>query len=187
MTTVKKLFLPLFSTALFLSLSPAYAWKNEVSFGYGFGNEVERDYANNAYVLSSKLYKFPKIDKMLIATIDGSISRLHAETETHRDLTTVALALGLRAYFQNPDLHKIRPYLGASSGPAYISSRYFGERDQGTNFDLQTTLESGVEFGFKDGRGIDLNLHLVHYCNAGIAKPNQGFNVPFVISIGYQF
>jgi len=184
---LKNLFLLLSGSAFLLAAQPVYAWQHEVAIGYGWGNEVEKDYKNSAVVLSGKLYKFPKIDNTLIATIDGSISQLHADTDQHKNLTTAAIALGLRAYFVNPDLHQTRPYLGISSGPAYLSSTLFGERDQGTHFDLQTTLEGGVEFGLKNQRSIDVNLHLVHYCNAGLASPNQGFNVPFVLSVGYQF
>lgn len=173
--------------AICLASSSVYAWKHEISIGYGWGNEVEQDYLNTAVVLSGKFYKFPVIDKTLIATIDGSISQLHADTPTYKNLTTAAVALGLRAYFVNPESHKVRPYLGISSGPAYLSNRFFGDRDQGTRLDLQTTLEGGIEFGLKNQRSIDINLHLVHYCNAGLATPNQGFNVPFVLSVGYQF
>jgi hypothetical protein len=175
------------ATLLLTPIYACYAWQHEVSLGYGFGREVEKDYQNTAFVLSGKLYKFPKIDNTLIATIDGSVSQLRADTDVHRHLTTAALALGLRAYFQNPDLHQIRPYLGVSSGPSYLSSRYFGTGDQGAHLDLQSTIESGVEFELKNKRSVDVNLHFVHYCNAGLAYPNLGFNVPFVIAVGYQF
>lgn len=170
-----------------LSTRAIYAWDHEVSLGYGWGKEISEDYQNRAFVLSGKFYKFPKIDNTLIATIDGSVSRLHADTDQHQNLTTGAVALGLRAYFADPDVHQVRPYLGVSSGPAYISDQWFGNREQGANFDIQTTLEGGVEFQLKHNRSIDVNLHMVHYCNAGLASPNQGFDVPYVLSIGYQF
>lgn len=185
--SLKKLSLLLLTPLLFATTSSAYAWKHAISIGYGWGNEVEKDYRNQAIVLSGKLYKFPKIDDMLIATIDGSASWLHADTPSNRNIFTTSVGLGLRAYFLNPETHNTRPYLGISSGPAYLSSRRFGEQDQGGHFDLQSTLESGMEFGLKNKRSIDVNLHLVHYCNAGLAHPNQGFNVPFVLSVGYQF
>jgi hypothetical protein len=184
---LKKLSLLLPAATLLLTASNTYAWNHEISVGYGWGNEVEKDYKNNAYVLSGKFYKFPKIDNTLIATIDGTIAKLHADTPENQNVTTASVGLGLRAYFLNPDSHQTRPYLGISSGPAYLSSAKFGEQDQGGHWALQSTLEGGIEFGLKNQRSIDLNLHLVHYCNAGLANPNRGFNVPFVLSVGYQF
>lgn len=187
MTSYRKLLL-FFSVAIFFLITTnTYAWDHEISAGYGWGKEINEDYQTTAFVLSGKFYKFPKIDNTLFATIDGSISQLHADTSDYSNLTTAALALALRAYFINPELHKIRPYLEISSGPAYLSENQLGKRQQGANFDLQSTLGGGIEFGLKNKRSVDINLHLVHYCNAGLFKPNQGFNVPYVVSIGYQF
>jgi len=182
----KYLFLPFYAITLFLTTHSIYAWNHEIAIGYGWGKELEKDYNNTAVVLSGKFYQF-KIDNTLIATIDGSVSQLHANTDYNKNSTTASVGLGLRAYFVNPELHQYRPYLGISSGPAYLSNTRLGEQDQGGHFDLQSTLEGGIEFGLKKQRSIDLNLHLVHYCNAGLRSPNRAFNVPFVVSLGYQF
>ena len=167
--------------------SSVYAWQHEVSAGYGFGQEPTENYNNNAFVLSGKFYKFPKIDDDLIATIEGSVSNLHADTAQHNNASMADVALGLRAYFFNPDLHEVSPYLGISAGPAYLFDRFLGNQEQGAHIAIQATLEGGVEFKLKHDQGIDLNLHFLHYSNAGMFNPNQGFNVPYVLSIGYQF
>ena len=187
MMKFKKVLLTLLAVLAVFSYHSVYAWEHEVSAGYGWGEEFDEDYHNSVFIFGGKFYKFPKIDDTLIATIDGSIAQLHADTDEYKNIITAAVSLALRAYFADPDVHKIRPYLTASFGPAYISDKQFGERQQGSNFLLQSILGGGIEFGLKNQRSIDVNLYLLHYSNAGLASPNEGFDVPFVLSIGYQF
>jgi hypothetical protein len=159
------------------------AWEHEVSLGFGGGQEIDQDYTNTIFVLNAKIYKFPKIDQTLIATIDASFSSLHSNTSEHNSLFAAAVTPTLRAYFINPQHYSYIPYLEVASGPAYLSKHQLGENQQGTLFVFQSTLGGGIEF--VKIHGLDLNLHFAHYCNAGLKSPNQGFDFPFVVSLGY--
>lgn len=171
----------------FLSLNRAEAWTHEISVGFGWGQEIGANYENNAMVLNGTFYKFNKIDNTLFATLDGTLAQLMSATPTHNTVVTAAISLGFRAYFQNPDFHKIRPYLGISFGPAYLSQTQLGTQRQGAHYDFQSTLGGGIEFAASQTQNLDVSLHLIHYCNAGLARPNEGFDIPFLLSIGYQF
>lgn len=164
----------------------AFAFQHEIAIGYGDGQEVEENYRNHGIVLNAKLYVFPKIDDTLYASIDGTLANIHAETKEYNQLTTIAIALAMRAYFVNPLCYRLRPYLQASFGPSYLSSKQLGERSQGAHFAFQTTLEFGTEIG-NEKHSVDLNIRMIHYCNAGIFHPNEGINLTPVFSIGYQF
>lgn len=182
---MKKIVLFLFCFFCLVS-GTASAWQHEIAIGYGQGGELEEDYQNYGAVLTGKLYKFCPIDQTLIATIDGTVAHWRNNSGSHEHLTTVAIAPALRAYFMNPNCHRIRPYLDASIGPTYLSDKQFGDRVQGSHFALQTTLEVGTEIGSQK-RSIDLNFHLAHYCNAGLFRPNQGINILYIFTVGYQF
>ncbi len=184
-TKYLKIIILLFSTWVLFCYTNAQAWTHEVAIGYGNSNEPEQDYNNSIYVLSGKFLKF-RVDKTLIATLDGTIGQWHAGTDEHSNLTNIALAPALRAYFANPDRHMVRPYIGVSIGPTYLSEEQLGTRLQNTHLALQSTLETGTEIGSQQ-HSIDLNVHLEHICNAGLAVPNQGFNVLYIFSVGYQF
>ena len=145
----------------------------------------EENYNQSGICTTGKLYKFCPIDEKLILTRDGSVSQWHANTSHDQNLTTVAVAPSFRAYFLDPTVNRVRPYLGASFGPSYLSNKTFGERTQGANFAFQSTIEAGTEIG--DKHRLDINLHLVHYCNAGLFHPNQGITMLYVLSLGYQF
>lgn len=168
---------------LFIHCQGSLAWRHELSVGYGGGQEIDENYSNTLFVANAKIYKFPDIDQTLIATIDASVSWLHADTPEHNSLWSASLAPALRGYFINPHYHMIKPYLEISSGPAYISKHKLGDQTQGGLYVLQSTLGGGIEF--VKIHGLDLNLHFAHYCNAGLYTPNQGFDFPFIVSLGY--
>ncbi len=161
--------------------NPTLAWEQEVALGYGTGQEIGTDYNNHGFALNAKFYKM-QVDPKLIATIDGTLAHWRADTTCHDELSTAAVSISLRGYFANPVKYQIRPYLGTSIGPAYLSSKQFGTREQGSHLALQITLESGIEID-----RFDVNLHLAHYCNGGVFDPNQAINIPFILSFGYLF
>lgn len=171
-----------------LTFSHAQAWNHGILLGFGKSRDIERTdkYYDYGFLLNAKLYKFKKIDKTLIFTIDGFLGHLRTTTKDYNNLYTAAISGAFRAYFATPEQHKVRPYMNISFGPAYISSKQYGEEKQGTHFVFQTTMGGGVEFT-KNEKGLDLSLQLAHYCNAGLAKPNEGYDVFYIFSIGYLF
>lgn len=179
------LMMVVFCSAMF---KVAYAWDHEVSLGYNRSKELNYDYYNYGFFLNAKLYKFKKLDKTLIFTIDGSVADWHATTETNSSLNTWGLAGAFRAYFISPENRKFNPYLSAAFGPVYLSKTHFGERNLGSHFSFQTVLGFGTEFfPSNSGHGFNASLQLIHYCNAGLSTINQGVNMVYVFSLGYLF
>lgn len=164
----------------------AWAWKHSISLGYGFSHEVGYDYYNKGLFLNAKLYKFPQLDRTLFVTIDGSLAYWHATTRHDNRVYTAALSGAARAYFVPPKQQRFKPYLLFTFGPAYLSRKHFGETSQGSHLSLQTTLGGGSEINIK-GHDLDFNLRLIHYCNGGAFRPNQGIDILYVFSIGYLF
>lgn len=165
----------------------ALAWNHELAAGYGYGKEVEQDYDNSGYEITGKFFKFAPIDNTLIVTLDGTVAHWRSNTPDNNQLTIAAIAPNFRAYFFNPCYNKVRPYLGVSFGPSYLSQKQLGNREQGGHFAFQSTLEGGTEIALPNQHSLDLNLHLAHYCNAGLAKPNQGIDILYIVTVGYQF
>jgi hypothetical protein len=165
---------------------PAFAWRHGISFGYGRSQEVGYGYDNSGFFLHGIFYRFNPVDPMLYFSADGSLGFWHASTRRHKRLNTAAASLAARAYFMPPAQHVYRPYLLLTFGPVYLSQKHFGEETQGSHFAFQTTLGGGMEY-VPGKQGVDLNLRMIHYCNAGLASPNQGFDVFYVLSVGYLF
>lgn len=162
--------------------STAYAWDHSVELGYGYSHDPNHTRYNNSGVLLSgdllPLWRSP----WLFFSVTGSLGRWYTTSPHNKNLSSVAASLALRFYpFQDFNC-EIAPYLLASFGPAFISSRHYGENTQAKNITIQSNLGLGVEIA-----SFDVNLRLHHFSNAGLSKPNEGFNVLYLLSIGYLF
>lgn len=170
------------SALALLLLTPysSFAWDHSVELGYGYSHDPNgTKYHNSGVLLSGDMFAL-KHTPMTFWSITGSLGRWHTTAPQNKNLTTAAVSLALRFY---PFVQMTHPtYLLASFGPAVLASRKFGVNTQAKNVTFQSNLGLGMEFN-----PIDVNLRLVHYSNAYLAKPNQGFNILYLLSIGYLF
>ena len=121
----------------------ALAWDQSISLGYGGGKESGYDYYQQGFMLDYQIFPLAKLDKTLKFGFGGSLSNWHANSQDNRNMASIAALAVLRAYFAPPEAKTIRPYLMGSFGPTYLSSRKLGEREQGSNFSLQTAMGGG--------------------------------------------
>lgn len=183
---MKKLCTILLLTLSIFSTSSALAWRHGGSIGYGYGQEIDASYINTGVFLHGILWRFNKIDRYLVFTINASAGFWKAHTVAPNCMNTFALSPNFRAYFFDPTQHRIRPYLTASFGPTYLSAKQFGIEVQGSHFAFQTALGGGVEIGSLH-RAVDITILFIHFCNAGLFHPNDGSDIPLVFNIGFLF
>lgn len=169
-------------SALFISFQ-ASAWNHGISFGYGSATDPNHSSdTNSGYYLSGKLFLLSKRSWYQL-TLDGSIGDWKSSTQIHNDLFTTALSADFRIYFFH--LSSVHGYAYIASGPGYLSNRRFGQNTQASNFAFQSTFGTGLEFG--KAKRLDLTLNFVHFSNAYLMHPNEGFNIFYVVSVGYLF
>ena len=138
-------------------------------------------------LLSGTVYSFKPLDDMLVLSVDGSLGYWHSKTATHNSLLNASVYGAFRAYFRPIGTTKYSPYLLMGFGPSYLSNEMLGENKQGSHFDFQTSMGAGLGVKLKNQHQLLFSYRFVHLCNAGLAKPNKGFNLPFILSIGYTF
>ncbi len=79
----------------------------------------------------------------------------------------------------------VRPmFFVRALGPTWLSNRNLGDREQGRNFAFQAQIGAGLWFG-KDKDWL-LSLSYKHFSNAGLASPNEAFDVPVLLTVGYR-
>ncbi len=167
-------FLALFSQILF-------AWNHSVELGYGHSHDPnDTKHYNSGVLLSGDIVPLLRND-WTFWSITGSLGRWYSTAPHNKNLTSVAASIALRFY---PFLiaNQYPSYFLASFGPAYITARQFGVNKQAENVTIQSNLGVGVEFNY-----IDVNLRLSHFSNGSMSKPNNGYNVLYLLSIGYLF
>ncbi|MCJ7558360.1 MAG: acyloxyacyl hydrolase [Gammaproteobacteria bacterium] len=70
-------------------------------------------------------------------------------------------------------------------GPSYLNSRKYGEREQAKNFAFQAQVGVGLIFG--EEKDWSLSVSYKHFSNANLFNPNDGFDIPVVISIAWSW
>lgn len=74
-----------------------------------------------------------------------------------------------------------KTYLEAGTGVALLSDDTIDEIDLSSNFQFESRFGAGVK-----ADNFDAYVRIMHYSNAGIAKPNDGINI-FLLGLEYSF
>lgn len=166
---------------LMLCTSAASAWTRSLEVGYGYSHDPNHTrYYNSGLMLSSDIAPLYR-NSWAFLTLNGSVGKWMTTTYINKNLVTVAATLAVRLYPFNSQSGYL-PYVVGSAGPAYMSSKNFGLNSQGKNMSGQWTGGFGVEYNH-----FDVNLRLVHFSNAHLSSPDQGFNILYTLSVGYLF
>lgn len=166
-------------SSLLVFSSTTFAWNRSIEVGAGFSHDPNNTkYNNYGLFISGDFYPLWR-SCWYRFTLNGALGQWFTTAPKNKNLTTAAAALALRIY---PNDYKYRPYFTGSVGPAILSSKNFGNNEQGSNLAFQTTAGLGIEY-----KQYDVNLRFVHFSNAYLAHPNNGYNILYVLSVGYLF
>jgi hypothetical protein len=157
----------------------SYAWNHSIELGYGYSHDPNHSkYNNSGFLLTSDMFPIYR-NCWSFWSVHGSLGQWHTTAPVNKNLTTAAASLALRLYpFY---VYRTNPaYLLATAGPAYLSKPRFGYNRQASHASIQTEIGLGAEF-----HPVDVNLRLTHYSNANLGHVNDGFNVLYLLSIGY--
>jgi hypothetical protein len=164
-----------------LTTVTAFAWDHSIEIGYGTSHDPNHTrYNNSGALLSSDVYTIKRTPNTRWS-INGAVGRWHTNSPVHKDLSTAAVSLAVR-YYPYTIADQYPAYLLGSVGPAYLSTRKFGYNTQAAHVTFQWNAGLGVEL-----KNIDVNFRLAHFSNAYLAKPDEGFTVIYMLSLGYLF
>lgn len=174
-----------YQTILFVLLTlftiTAFAWDHSIELGYGISHDPNHSrYNNSGFLLNGDIYHFLRTP-VTLWSINGAIGQWYSSAPVNKHLTTAALSVALR-YYPFVIADRYPAYLLGSVGPAYLSNRHFGLNTQAGNATFQWNVGLGAEL-----HHIDLNFRWSHFSNAYLARPDQGFTVLYLFSIGYLF
>ncbi len=159
----------------------SYAWDQSLELGYGYSHDPNNiHYDNSGFLLSGDFYPLRRTE-MTFWSLNGALGQWHTTAPKNKNVTTAAIALALRFYpFTIGNGYPA--YVLGSAGPAILSHREFGVNKQGSNATFQVNAGLGVEVCH-----FDANLRFVHYSNAHLAHPDNGYNILYLLSFGYLF
>ena len=129
-----------------------------------------------------KAYPVPKLGRSTFLLGLG-YSYLWTDVDVDRDNHVISLLLAYRYYFELSE--KIEMFVHLAGGPSVMSDYNLGYREQGSKFIFNDYAGVGVRFG--ESNKWELSLVWRHLSNARLAKPNDGFDVPFTVILGRAF
>jgi len=144
--------------------------------GQSKGGRLAIDYP----LLPNNWHNFELLLQASAAYYDSDYEPL--EPPHQNNLWVFAVTPVVRYHF-TPD-GTINPFFEFGSGPGYLSTIYYENRNLGLHFTFQNMLGAGASFG--QGHQWSAELQILHYSNAGISTHNRGFTSPVFLSIGYQ-
>jgi len=174
-----------------LSCSPASA--DDLAVFMGAGPQPGSDQRNNVFGFEYSFFTLKRSDRqhfqlgVAYAQFESNVDpsrKLHSFSIfpqlTFYPPATSKLALampdGVQTYFYTRML-----------GPTYINRTSLGLRNQANHFSFHAQVGAGFLFDLQDGtRGI-AHISWRHISNANLFSPNDGIDVPLMITIGIRY
>lgn len=108
---------------------------------------------------------------------------IHTNAGFNEHVQAISIFPQLNLYAKGND--SVRPmFFVRALGPTWLSNRHLGDREQGSNFTFQAQVGAGLWFG-KDKDWL-VALSYKHFSNAGLTSPNEAFDVPVLLTLGYR-
>ena len=138
---------------------------------------------SKALVFNCNIWQSKVLLNTLILTAPATFSYLVDPAETTNTMYCIATTLSAEAFFLPIKAEKLFfPFMTTSFGPAYFSKTSFGKFLQGGAIGFQSTLGLGVYYK----QLFSLRAYILHYCSAGLYRPNNGMTIPLMAG-GFKF
>ena len=133
-------------------------------------------------------YSFYKIVRSVRSELSFGIgyTRLVNDTDTHDSIYAISLYPQLTLY--PVKTNKLKPFFFVRAlSPSYISDSQFGSREQDNNFSFQAQFGFGIRPYMTENQQIRVMLSWKHFSNAGLFNDNDGFDLPIMLSLGFDY
>lgn len=108
---------------------------------------------------------------------------IHTNAGFNEHVQAVSIFPQLNLYGKNNK--SVRPmFFVRALGPTWLSNKNLSDREQGSSFAFQAQVGAGLWCG-KDKDWL-VSLSYKHFSNAGLFSPNDSFDVPVLLSLGYR-
>jgi len=175
------------TVALAAMCRPAGA--DEVIVNVGAGSQPGSDQRNKTWGVDYSFHRFERSERQHIE-IGVSYTSLKTNGPGHDSLVAISVYPQLTLYPSKTS--KITAHAPAwaqpfffvrALGPSYISENSLGTREQAEHFAFQAQVGVGAVINEK----AIVTFSWKHFSNAELFQPNDGIDVPFVISGGIRF
>lgn len=183
----------LFSVVINTGLPTAICFADEVSVFFGSGAQPGSEQRNTIGGIEYSFYTFARSARQHLQ-VGVSYSRWHSNSGAPQTLHSISVYPQLTFFPSSSSWvarsipNRAKAFLFARMlGPTYISEPSLGERKQAGNFSFHAQLGAGLNLETRTGQQTLVTLSWRHLSNARLARPNDGIDVPLVVTLGVRF
>ena len=176
-------------TTLSLAAICAPACADEVIFNVGAGSQPGSDQRNTTWGADYSFHRWERSERQHIQ-VGVSYTSLKTNGPGHDSLVAISVYPQITLYPSKTSkitAHSptwAQPFFFVRAlGPSYISENSLGTREQAEHFAFQAQVGVGAVINEK----AIVTFSWKHFSNAELFQPNDGIDVPFVISGGVRF
>ena len=158
---------------------------DEIIINFGGGKQPDTSQYNKTFGLDYSFYR--KIRSYRQHFLLGvSVTHMTTDAATNKTVNAISLYPQINLYPRKLDWGQPFFFVRALA-PTYISSNQLGEREQEHHFAFQAQVGFGAYLNYQDTSDIIVSISFKHFSNANIFSENDGFDFPFVLSLGTRF
>lgn len=169
------------------------AWADDFALFYGAGPQPGSEQRNKLAGIEYTFFSYERSSRQQIqvgvsyatwSTSAGSIRTVHA-ISVYPQLTFYP---NRTSRIANAMPEGVLPFFFTRMlGPMYISEKSLGLRNQARHFSFHAQLGVGVLFETKGEAKGFAHFSWRHISNAGLFDPNDGIDVPLVLTVGIRY
>ena len=161
--------------------------KNELLISWGTGSQHNAHQDNSQVAVDYNFYLFKRSERSGI-TLGMGYTHLWTDTDTDTDKSIDAFSLypQLTLWPVSQSLRGAYFFVRAL-GPSYLSNSKLGHRQQAHHFAFQAQVGVGYRKQLDSDNALLLQLSWKHFSNANLFDDNESIDVPFVLSLGFDF
>ncbi len=178
-----KITVPISYLLLWLCIQSSHADSFTVTGGYG--KQPSAQQYNTSYGIDYEFFRHKRSERQYLS-VGVSYTRLTTGDFFEDSIDIFSIYPQLTLYPVSPKWQSYFFFVRAL-GASYISQNRLGARNQQNNFSFQAQIGAGRRFKLNDQREIIASLSWKHFSNANLFSDNDGFDIPLVISLGWEF
>ena len=184
--------LPVVTAWVLLAITlPGIARADELTLTVGGGPQPNSDQENKTVGVDYSFFEYERSARQLISI---GVSYTYIDTNHESGDSGYAISIYPQLTFfpaKGGAWASIGPsgttpyFFVRALGPSYLSEKRFGDREQ-EHFSFQAQFGAGLRFSMGNNRRGSVSMSWKHFSNAGLSGDNDGYDFPFVLSLGLE-
>lgn len=168
-----------------ISTLPRNLAADELQLSWGYGHQQDARQSNEQVAIDYEFFEYVRSARTRLSVGVG-YTHLTTDADTHRKIQALSVYPQLTLTPVTESINDFYFFVRAL-GPSYMSENALGEREQDNHFSFQAQVGIGYMKKLENDNAVKLQVSFKHFSNADLFSDNDGYDIPFVLTLGYKF